>query len=86
MLVSVIAYHAVHLLRTRLKGHGISLSWESIRNRMDDWRRVTTNLKEVGGEQVSIRQDVRPGAEAQQIARAAGVTPRLDRRQVRAPK
>ena len=49
MLLSVIACHAVHLLRTRLQGSGISLSWQPIRNRMENWTRITSNVRETEG-------------------------------------
>ncbi|MDE0123852.1 MAG: hypothetical protein OXN97_04660 [Bryobacterales bacterium] len=52
---------------------------------MENWTRITTNVREVRA-LLSIRQDVRPEAEAHQIARAADVTPRINWRQMRVPR
>ena len=47
-------------------------SWTSIRNRLANWVRLTTTLREAGGSQICIRQGVRPEAAAFEISRAAG--------------
>ena len=73
LMISVFAYHAVHLIRCRLKEQGIHLSWTSIRHRMESWQRVTTTFRDVDGRLHVCRQDGRPGAEALEIARAAGL-------------
>ncbi len=86
MLISVLAYHAVHLIRTRLREQGIRLSWQSIREELRDWTRVTTTVRATDGAQITNRQDVRPTPEAARIARAAGLQPRLYRRRMRAGK
>ena len=52
MLVSVIACHAVQVLRTRLKGHWIRLSWQSIRNRTENSTPITASMR--------ARQEVQP--------------------------
>ncbi len=36
MLISVLAYHAVHPIGTRLRGHGIWLGWQPIREKLRD--------------------------------------------------
>ncbi len=86
LFVAVLAYHGVHLIRTRLQAHGLHLSWKSIRDRLQNWVRLTTTLQEQGGKLLAIRQDVRPEPEAWQIARAAGLTPRIHRRQMQYAK
>ena len=83
LFVAVLAYHAVHLLRTRLKAHGLNLSWQSIRDRLVNWVRITTTIQDEHGQLLCSRQDVRPGAAAYQIARAAGMTPQVERRRIR---
>ena len=55
MLVSVLAFHAVHLIRTRLKARRLSLCWQSIRDRLATWVRITTSVREVGGSLISMR-------------------------------
>ena len=64
LFVAVLAYHAVHLPRTRLKAHGLNLSWQSIRDRLANWVRITTTLQDEHGQPLCGRQDVRPGADA----------------------
>lgn len=83
LFIAVLAYHAVHLIRTRLAAKGIHLCWSSIRTRMAPWVRVTTRLREVGGALIVNRQDVSPGAELAALSRAAGVEPRIHRQRSR---
>lgn len=83
LFLAVLAYHGVHLLRTRLKARGIVLSWEGIRTRLRPWVRMTTTIRETNGALIVNRQDVRPPAPLAQIARAAGVEPCHHRRRTR---
>ena len=81
LFLSALAYHAVHLIRTRLKQGGNNLSWDSIRNRLQNWVRITTTLQEVDGAVIATRQDVWPPAEAADINRLVGV--KLSRHRIR---
>ena len=83
LFIAVLAYHAVHLIRTRLKMAGNNLCWDSIRNRLRNWVRITTTIQEVGAGQITCRQDVLPSAEAAEIARRVGVKPGNHRRRNR---
>ena len=83
LFIGVLAYHGVHLIRTRLRARGITLSWEFIRHRLCTWVRITTTVREVSGGLIVNRQDVRPSAEVAQIAAAAGVKPQIHRRRQR---
>ena len=83
LFIAVLAYHAVHLIRTRLAAKGIHLCWSSIRTRMATWVRVTTRLREIGGALIVNRQDVSPEAEPAALSRAAGVEPQLHRQRSR---
>ena len=75
LFIAVLAYHAVHLIRTRLKMGGNDLCWASIRNRLRNWVRITTTIQEVGAGQITCRQDFLASAEAAEIARRVGVEP-----------
>ena len=86
LFITVLAYHGVHLIRTRLKAQGINLSWQSIRTRMRSWVRITTTVRQVNGALLVNRQDVRPLAKVTMISRAAGVEPRIHRRKSRVAK
>ena len=83
LFIGVLAYHGVHLIRTRLRARGITLSWEFIRHRLCTWVRITTTVREVSGRLIVNRQDVRPSAEVAQLAAAAGVKPQIHRRRQR---
>ena len=83
LFLAVLAYHGVHLIRTRLKAHNIPLSWAGIRTRLRPWVRMTTTIRETNGRLIVNRQDVRPPAHLAQIARAVGVEPHHHRRRTR---
>ena len=83
LFVGVLACHGVQLLRRKLAQQGIHDSWATIRHKLGRWVRVTTRLRTVEGRLIENCQDTRPGAEAERIARAAGVEPRRHRKQVR---
>ena len=85
LFIAVLAYHGVHLIRTRLQARGIRLSWQSIRERLSTWVRITTTVRQVNGALIVNRQDVRPSAEVAEISRAAGVEPRIHRVRSRVP-
>ena len=73
LFITVLAYHAVHLIRTRLRDNDINLRWDSIRNRMASWERITTTQQTPTGQQVVVRQDARLSDEAATIARHVNV-------------
>lgn len=83
LFLAVLAYHGVHLIRTRLKARDIHLSWEALRTRLRPWVRVTSTIRETNGRLIVNRQDVRPPAHLAQIARAVGVEPHPHRRRTR---
>lgn len=76
-LGSPVHRHAVHLVRTRLKAHGVHLNWALIRKRTANWVSVTTSPQTVVGSQICIWQGMRPDVAAFEISAAAGVVPRL---------
>ena len=80
--ITVLAYHAVHLIRTKLRDAGINLRRDSIRNCMEPWRRVTTTPQTPTGQQVVVRQDERPSHEVRTLAHAANVHFRVDRQRL----
>ena len=83
LFLAVLAYHAVHLIRTRLKARDIPLSWDGIRTRLSPWVRITTTIRETNGRLIVNRQDAHPPAQVAQIARAVGVEPHHHRRRTR---
>lgn len=83
LFIAFIAYHGVHLIRTRLRARGIELGWDSIRRRMRRWVRVSTTVQEVNGDMVVNRQDSRPDVEVEGIANAFGIGTGINRRRYR---
>ena len=77
LLITVLAYHAVHLIRTRLAARGIHKCWTSIRESMQTWVRITTRLRQTDGTLIVNRQDTRLAAEVAQISSVAGVDPAI---------
>ena len=75
----MLAYHAEHPIRDRLKQAVNNLCWASIRNRLRNWVRITTTMQEFGAGVISWRQDVWPRAEGAEIVRGIGVTPACHR-------
>ncbi len=85
VFIGILAYHAVHLVRHRLREQGITDSWTTIRHKLAGWGRLTTTLETAAGEHIVCQQDTRPTPEAAALARAAGVTPGLHRVRTRTP-
>ena len=83
LLIAVLAYHAVHLIRTRLAAQGIHACWASIRESMRTWVRITTRLRQTDGTLIVNRQDTRPAAEVAHISSVAGVKPAIHRTRIR---
>ena len=83
LLIAVLAYHAVHLIRTRLAARGIHKCWASIRGSMRTWVRITTRLRQTDGTLIVNRQDTRPAAEVAEISSVAGVEPVIHRTRTR---
>ena len=46
LFIAVLVYHAVQLIRTRLRAAGITLRWQSIRQRLRPWMRITTTCRD----------------------------------------
>ena len=44
LFITVMAYHAAHFVRAQLKHHGIHDSWASIREALNNIRRITTRM------------------------------------------
>ena len=56
MFISVLAYYAVHTLRTRLKAAGIDDSWETLRNALSGQVRITATLQRRDGRAIHVRK------------------------------
>ncbi len=66
LLISVLAYQAVCLLRTRLKSKGYHDSWTTLRHHLSTITRTTTTFERRDGRTLHVRKTV--GADADQAA------------------
>lgn len=60
LFISVLAYHFVHTLRLQLKAHGISDSWNTLRQTLATQHRVTVTMQRRDGRAVHVRKATRP--------------------------
>ena len=60
LFITVLAYHVLHSIRLKLKLHGITHSWSTIRNRLSSHFRVTTSMKRSDGKMLFIRKTAKP--------------------------
>jgi len=44
LFITVLAYHAAHLVRTKLKRHNIRNSWHTLRTHLNQVKRITTRI------------------------------------------
>ena len=60
LFITVLAYHVLHTIRVKLKAHGITYSWSTIRDILATHFRVTTSLKRSDGKMLYIRKTAKP--------------------------
>ena len=60
LFITVLAYHVLHSIRLKLKLHGITHSWSTIRSRLSTHYRVTTSVKRSDGKMLFIRKTAKP--------------------------
>ena len=74
LFVSVLAYHAVHLMRTKLKKHQIHDNWGTLQDELRHWHRVTTTFQDRRGHTLINRQDAKLTDKQREMARHLGVS------------
>jgi len=74
LVISVLAYYAVHTIRLHLRAKGIDDSWETIRNILASQVRITASLQRRDGRTVHVRKASRPEPRQQKIHAALGLT------------
>lgn len=75
LFISVLAYYAVHTLRTRLKAAGINDSWETLRNALSGQMRITVTMQRRDGRTIHVRKASRPEPCQQRIHAALQIPP-----------
>jgi transposase len=60
LFLTVLAYHVLHAIRFKLRQHGITHSWPTIRKGLSTHVRITTTMKRDDGKMIHIRKSSRP--------------------------
>lgn len=75
LFITVLAYHFVQFLRTKLKAKGINDSWASLRTTLNDQRRTTVSFKQRNGRTLNVRKSSVPEPELKAIYDALELNP-----------
>ena len=73
VFLTVLAYHVLQTIRTRLRAAGIHDSWSTVRQRLSTQVRVTTILKTQDGQTVHLRKATRPDLYQKSVYDALGL-------------
>lgn len=76
LFISVLAYQFVQLIRRRLRAHGISERWSTLRDRLVGQCRVTATFRGADGRTLHVRQATRAEPAQLAIIQALGSDPR----------
>jgi len=79
LFISILAYHLMQSILHRLKGRGIRIRWDTLRNIMCSQTRVTTTIKNSCGEMIHIRSSTVPEPHQNEIYKALGISSRPGR-------
>jgi transposase len=75
LFISLLAYYAVHTLRTGLKAAGIDDSWETLRSALSGQVRITTTMQRRDGRAIHVRKASRAEPCQQRIYAALKLPP-----------
>ena len=80
LLISVLAYQAVHALRMKMRTNAERGSWQQIRRRLTTISRLTTVMHEADGSTLQVRHNTAPNAQQLQLLKAMEVKVNRDQR------
>ncbi len=75
LFISVIAYQAIQVLRTRRTQTGLTASWTTIRNALRTLPRITTAFARPDGRRLHVRNTALPNADQAAIYQAMPIAP-----------
>ena len=75
LLISVLAYQAVCVLRTRMKANGCHDSWTTVRNELGNLTRTTTTFKRKDDRTLHVRKTATADADQAALYKAMGIAP-----------
>ena len=73
IFLSVLAYHAVHLIGTQLKQYHIHSSWATLQFELNQWQRITMVLPKEGRTCILLKRDADPGPFQRRITTVMGL-------------
>jgi transposase len=73
LFITVLAYHIVHAMRTRLKRHNIHDCWDSLRHQLANQQRVTVTLQDRQKRTHQIRKTTKAEDQERHIYEALGI-------------
>jgi transposase len=74
LFISVLAYHIMQSILYSLQKQNICISWETLRNIMSSYTRVTTCMKNEQGQTIHIRSSTNPESQQRHIYRALNIS------------
>ena len=74
LFITVLAYQAVQFIRRRLRAHGETASWTTLRRILGGQQRVTATFRCADQRTLHIRKATRPEAQQQAIYQVLGIT------------
>ena len=77
LFISVIAYQALHLIRSRLQAQGIHDSWDTLKTRLGLAIRATSVFQRTDGKWLHIRKSAALTPDQAEIFRALGLPERI---------
>ena len=75
LFISVLAYQLVQVIRSRLRAHGETASWRTLRDILSGQIRVTACFRRADGRVIHIRKATRAEPRQRKIYRALGLEP-----------
>ena len=76
LFITVLAYHVLQSIRLKLKAHGITHGWATIRQTLSTHYRVTTSMKRSDGKVLYLRKTAKPEECHTRIYNALGLPSR----------
>jgi transposase len=76
LFITVLAYHLLAAIQRRLKQHGLSHRWQTLRTRLATQMRVTVSLTNDRGERIYLRQTTDPEPFHLEVYRALALPPK----------
>ena len=73
LFISVLDCQAVHYLRLTMRSNGGRHSWQTIRRRLVNINRITTEMTDADGDRIQVRQNTHPDVQQRNLLSAMGV-------------